>query len=70
MFRDLNGTNPAIPDAGVARLNLAQGKHRIAVAMDLNGGRAWGFFLRFKRRDISKARIATRDFAVPECVAK
>lgn len=65
VFRDANGTNPAIPDAGVARLNLAQGTHRLAIAMDLNGGRAWGFFLRFRRRDVSRKQILGGDYAVP-----
>jgi sialate O-acetylesterase len=68
VFCDPKGTNPAVPDEGIARVNLGAGKHKIAVAIDLNDGNAWGFYLRFSRRDVSRARILNGDYAVPKCV--
>jgi hypothetical protein len=35
--------------------------------MDLHDGLAWGFFLRFNRRDLSKQGIAKGGFAMPVC---
>ena len=57
IFTDMNGTNPALPDAKIVPLKLKKGAHRIAVAMDLNGGRAWGFFMRFDRTDVKAAKV-------------
>jgi sialate O-acetylesterase len=51
VFRDLHGTNPAIVDAKRKQVRLKAGTHPVTVLMALNGGRAWGFFLRFARRD-------------------
>lgn len=67
IFADANGTNPAAPDQAIRPLSLQRGRHKLAVAMDLNRGRAWGFFLRFDRRGISSKRIAQGNYAVPEC---
>jgi hypothetical protein len=64
---DPNGTNPAVPDEEIVPLSLAQGKHRLTGAMDLREGLAWGFFLRFHRRDLTKAQVAKGNFAVPVC---
>ncbi len=47
---DLRGTNPAIPDAKRIPFALAPGRHYLSVLMALNGGRAWGFFLRMGRK--------------------
>jgi hypothetical protein len=33
--------------------------------MDLNEGRAWGFFLRLARKDVKKEQIRTGEFAKP-----
>ena len=49
VFRDLNGINPAITDAKRKKLSLKAGTHKVTVLMSLNGGMAWGFFLRFAR---------------------
>ncbi|MSR65294.1 MAG: sialate O-acetylesterase [Verrucomicrobiae bacterium] len=67
VFADPKGTNPAVPDQGIKPVSLGKGRHRIAVAMDLHDGLAWGFFLRFDRRGLSKARIASGKYAVPVC---
>jgi sialate O-acetylesterase len=67
VFADPNGTNPATPDKAVKPVNLSKGKHRIAVAMDLHGGLAWGFFLRFDRRGLSRKRLLSGKYAVPVC---
>ncbi|MEI7534280.1 MAG: sialate O-acetylesterase [Verrucomicrobiae bacterium] len=42
-----NGINPVVADEAVVAVRLAAGKHRLTVAMDLNGGLAWGFTLRW-----------------------
>lgn len=65
LFMDLKGTNPAIADASSKTVALAAGRHRIAVAMDLNDGRAWGFFLRFQRLDVTAAQIRSGNYAKP-----
>ena len=64
-FVDLNGTNPCVPDQSRKTIKLSQGKHALRVAMDLNDGIAWGFFLRFKRLDVTRARIATGEYSQP-----
>lgn len=70
MVQDLNATNPAILDTHIRPLSLRKGRHRISVAMDLNEGRAWGFYLRFSRRDVGRNRIINRAYAVPVCCLK
>lgn len=60
---DLGGTNPAIQDARRIKLKLAAGSHPISVLMGLNGGRAWGFFMRMARLG-SKGRPAV-DLPLP-----
>ena len=67
VFADPNGTNPAIADKIIVPVNLGRGTHRLSVAMDLHGGLAWGFFLRFNRRDITKAQLAGGGFTLPVC---
>jgi len=42
-----NGINPVVADEAVVAVRLAAGNHRLTVAMDLNGGLAWGFTLRW-----------------------
>lgn len=64
-FQDLKGTNPCFPDQSKVKILLKAGTHRITVAMDLNGGVAWGFFLRFAREDLSLAQIEQKDYAIP-----
>jgi hypothetical protein len=67
VFVDPNGTNPASPDQEITPINLAKGRHRIAVAMDLNEGLAWGFFLRFDRSGIRKKQLLSGKYEVPVC---
>jgi len=67
VFCDPNGTNPAVPDQAIVPVRLRRGTHRVSVAMDLNKGCAWGFFLRFNRTDVTKARLAEGDCALPVC---
>lgn len=70
VYCDPNGINPAIPDQEIVPLRLRRGRYRLAVVMDLNGGRAWGFFLRFDRPGVSPVRIARGNYAVPVCSPK
>jgi sialate O-acetylesterase len=51
LLNDPNGTNPALADAVSKPVRVAAGTHRVTVLMALNGGKAWGFFLRFGRTD-------------------
>jgi len=70
VYIDMKGTNPALPDAKIVPLKVKAGIHSLAIAMDLNQGRAWGFFLRFERLGVSKeqaekAKVALPKFSVP-----
>jgi sialate O-acetylesterase len=66
LFLDETGTNPAVPDSHKKSVLLVAGRHEIRVAMDINSGAAWGFFLRFRRLDLSKKQIASRDYPHPD----
>lgn len=46
LFDDPRGTNPCFPDQSSAIRRLDAGRHEVVVGLDLNHGRAWGFFLR------------------------
>jgi sialate O-acetylesterase len=50
------GTNPCIADHHLIPIRLKPGRHRLALALDVNGGQAWGFTLRW---------LAPDDGAVP-----
>ncbi|MCY2931306.1 MAG: hypothetical protein NTV86_17825 [Planctomycetota bacterium] len=68
VFHDPNGTNPAV--AGAARLALqpGRGEHDLVVALGSNGGKAWGIYLRFERKDVP-ARLLKKGpehYAMPE----
>lgn len=67
VFCDPNGTNPAVPDQSLIPVRLRAGKHKLSVAMDLNDGCAWGFFLRFNRTDLGRKRIESGKFTLPSC---
>lgn len=54
-FANSYGTNPCLPDESAKPVTLNAGKHEWVVAMNLNHGRSWGFFLRF-RKALKKAR--------------
>jgi hypothetical protein len=62
---DPAGTNPALVDRHEVERTMRRGVHRVVVAMALNNGRAWGFFLRCVRGDLGDARIASGDYALP-----
>jgi hypothetical protein len=64
-FKNMAGTNPCLPDESGKIASLAAGVHDIHVGMDLNNGQAWGFFLRFARRDATGTQIRTKEFVKP-----
>ncbi|MCX7805776.1 MAG: hypothetical protein N3A38_11385, partial [Planctomycetota bacterium] len=66
VFYDPNGTNPAKPDAARIPFDGKPGTHELLVALDSNGGRAWGIFLRFERTDAAlKALRSGKPVAMP-----
>ncbi len=65
-FKDLNGTNPCYADESSKKASLAAGMHEVRIAMDINRGQAWGFFLRFARLDVTPAQIKSGDYAKAE----
>lgn len=64
-YTDLTGINPCIPDEFSKTATLAAGDHTLTVAMDINEGAAWGFFLRFRRAGLSAAQVRKGNFAKP-----
>jgi hypothetical protein len=64
-FEDLAGTNPAVVDKSGKTGAVPTGRHRITVAMDINGGLAWGFYLRFRRVDLTAAQVKKGGYALP-----
>ena len=42
------GTNPAREDMTSVRIRTKHGRNRLAVALDTNGGKAWGIFARYE----------------------
>lgn len=64
-FIDMAGINPCVSDKSRKSISLSAGRHTIHVAMDLNHGQAWGFFLRFIRGDLTRAQILSGKFARP-----
>jgi len=65
VFTDLNGMNPCLPDQSQKKLSLSAGVHKMRVVMDLNGGLAWGFQLRFRRCDVTQRQIASGEYIKP-----
>ncbi len=57
LFYDPNGTNPGIVDSKQIKFDAAPGKHQVIVALGSNHGKAWGIFLRFRRLDVSTAKL-------------
>ncbi len=64
-FMDMAGINPCVSDKSQKSISLSAVTHTIHVGMDLNTGQAWGFFLRFIRRDLTRAQILSGKFARP-----
>jgi hypothetical protein len=65
-FENLTGSNPAVVDKSSKTGDVPAGRHRITVAMDINGGLAWGFYLRFRRMDLTPAQVKSGGYAVPK----
>jgi len=65
LFCNTKGTNPCLPDESTKRVALPAGLHTITVAMDLDHGGSSGFFLRFRRVDVTPRQIETGDYAKP-----
>ncbi|MEO6054600.1 MAG: sialate O-acetylesterase [Chthoniobacterales bacterium] len=64
-YIDMAGNNPGYPDRGKKPADLKAGEHDIRIAMDTNGGLGWGFYLRFKRRDVSLKKIRSGQYVKP-----
>ncbi len=65
LFLDEKGVNPALPDSAGKSVALPEGRHEIHVAMDINHGAAWGFYLRFSRRDVTRTQILSSTYKKP-----
>ena len=59
VFADPQGTNPAIVDRAKVPLDASRGTHDFTAALHTHGGRAWGIYLRFERRGVSKKLLRT-----------
>jgi len=66
VFCNPKGVNPAIPDESSTPLDLTAGEHEVLIALDLNGDRAWGIYLRFERKDVTKGQLKKGEFVLPE----
>jgi len=64
-FTDPAGINPCFPDKASKSVALSRGRHTLQVAMDINRGAAWGFFLRFARKDVAAKKRESGDYAKP-----
>jgi sialate O-acetylesterase len=64
-FKNMAGINPCFPDESGKTASLEAGPHDLHVGMALNGGLAWGFFLRMARKDVTSEQIRTGEFAKP-----
>ena len=64
-YTDPDGINPCLADEFSKTATFIAGTHTLTVAMDLNQGAAWGFFLRLRRCGLSAAEIRKGAFARP-----
>ena len=64
-FKNMAGTNPCAPETSRKTARLEAGLHDLHVGMDLNDGRAWGFYFRLARKDVTREQIRTGDFLKP-----
>jgi hypothetical protein len=64
-FKNMAGINPCFPDESGKTVSLAAGAHDLHVGMDADEGRAWGFFLRLARKDVTSEQIRTGEFVKP-----
>jgi sialate O-acetylesterase len=65
-YQDLKGINPIIIDEKHRAATLAAGIHEMRVAMDINRGQAWGFCVRMRRMDVTRAQIASGNYTKAE----
>lgn len=65
LHQDFDRGYERLMGSGRKILTLTPGKHKVTVAMDINGGLAWGFALRFRRLDVSKAAIRANAYTGP-----
>ena len=68
LLYDPKGTNPANPSDAVVPFRVDAGEHEILVALGLNGGWAWGIYLRLERLGVSKRLLkeGPASYAMPE----
>jgi sialate O-acetylesterase len=64
-FTDMHGINPCFADESSKLTSLSKGKHRIDIGMDIQHGTAWGFFLRFIRKDVNLSQVKSGQYAKP-----
>lgn len=65
VFEDPRGSNPAVPDEKMLPCSAAPGEHEVMVALSSNANRAWGIYLRFERRDVTKRQVAGGEYTMP-----
>lgn len=65
VHRDMHGTNPAIADSVRFDHTFTAGRHQACVLMDLNGGKAWGFWFRLALPGIHPAVQRDQGPALP-----
>ncbi len=61
----LDGINPCFADKSRKTVSLPAGSHDLRVAMDLADGKSWGFFVRFRRLDVTPRQIENESYAKP-----
>lgn len=64
-FTNMDGINPCFPDESGKVAALSAGTHTLMVGMDIHHGAAWGFFLRFVRRNLTPAQIKSGEYSKP-----
>jgi sialate O-acetylesterase len=66
-FTDMKGVNPCMADKSRKVIKLNKGSHDIRVGMEIAGnhGQSWGFFVRFRRMDLSPTKRRSGNFAKP-----
>jgi hypothetical protein len=64
-FTNMAGANPCFADESAKTVALSAGDHDIHIGMDLAEGSSWGFFLRFARKDVTRAQILSGEFVKP-----
>lgn len=70
VYKDPEGTNPALPGDAVLSVPAKAGEHELMIALGSNCGRAWGVFLRLERTDVPLSAIkkGPENYTMPEVV--